>query len=102
MKPHPSEISINARLTGEYARRFDALQKREGLSSSDLLREALRAYHAERLRPRVDAAELLADSGFIGGFDGPRDLSTHYKRYLSDALEQKMPWQVHEHDDDPR
>ena len=91
-----TEIRINARLTGDDARRFAELQKREGLSASDLLREALREYHAARHRPRADAAKLLATSGFVGGSSGPVDLSTRYKQYLTDALEHKHPLRVQE------
>jgi hypothetical protein len=90
------EIRINARLTGEDARRFRELQRREGVSASDLLREALREYHATRFRPRADAAKLLEAIGFIGGGEGPADLSTHYKSYLADALEEKLPLRVAE------
>lgn len=90
------EIRINARLVGEDAKRFHELQKREGLSASDLLRDALREYHGARTRPRVDAMKILATSGFIGGGEGPADLSTNYKSYLSDALEQKLPLRVQE------
>lgn len=91
-----SELRINARLTGEDARRFRELQKREGLSASDLLRDALRAYHAERTRPRVSPAKLLASSGFVGGGEGPADLSEGYKDYLTEAFESKLPTRVHE------
>ncbi len=87
-----AEIRINARLTGEDARHFRELQKRENLSASDLLRDALREYHAARVRPRADAAKLLA--GFVGSGDGPADLSARYKDYLSDALETKVPLRV--------
>jgi hypothetical protein len=88
------EIRINARLTGEDARRFRELQKREGLSSSDLLRDALRVYHASRTRPKANAMKLLSASGFIGGGEGPADLSERYKDYLSESLEQKLPMRV--------
>ena len=88
------EIRINARLTGEDAKHFAELQKREGLSASDLLREALREYHAARSRPRKDAAKLLAASGFVGSFDGPADLSVRYKDHLVDAIERKVAWRV--------
>jgi hypothetical protein len=88
------EIRINARLTGEDARRFRELQKREGLSSSDLLRDALRVYHASRTRPKANAMKLLSASGFIGGGEGPADLSERYKNYLSESLEQKLPMRV--------
>jgi hypothetical protein len=97
------EIRINARLTGEDARRFRELQRREGLSASDLLREALREYHSAHFRPRADAAKLLAAAGFIGGGEGPADLSTYYKSYLADALEEKLPLRISEPSpDDPR
>ena len=97
------EIRINARLTGEDARRFRELQRREGISASDLLRDALREYHAARGRPRTDAAKLLGASGFLGGGEGPADLSTRYKSYLIDALEEKIPLRVSEpKPDDPR
>lgn len=88
------ELRINARLTGEDARRFRELQKREGLSASDLLRDALRAYHAERTRPHVQAGKLFEASGFVGGGEGPADLSERYKDYLTDAFEHKHPTRV--------
>lgn len=94
----PADLRINARLTGEDAEHFRELQKREGLSASDLLRDALREYHAARTRPRANALKLLTASGFIGGGEGPADLSTRYKDYLTDALEQKVPMRVQDGD----
>ncbi len=94
------EIRINARLTGEDARHFRDLQRREGISASDLLRDALREYHAARSKPRADAAKLLDASGFIGGGEGTADLSTRYKSYLTDALEEKLPLRVSEPEPD--
>jgi hypothetical protein len=97
------EIRINARLTGADARRFRELQRREGISASDLLRDALREYHAARVRPRSDAATILGSSGFLGGGEGPADLSARYKSYLADTLEEKLPLRVSEPTpDDPR
>lgn len=90
------DIRINARLTGEDARLFQELQKRAGLSASDLLRDALREYHAKRRRPPANAMKLLTAAGFIAGGEGPADLSTHYKDYLTDALEHKIPLRVQE------
>jgi hypothetical protein len=90
------EIRINARLTGEDAKRFRALQKREGLSASDLLRDALREYDVARARPRAAAAKQLA--GVNGAGDGPADLSTRYKDHLTDVFEAKLPLRVQEGD----
>ena len=99
----PDEIRINARLTGEDARRFRELQRRGDISASDLLRDALREYHAARSKPRMDAAKLLGASGFLAGGEGPVDLSTRYKSHLTDALEDKIPLRVSEpKPDDPR
>ena len=56
------EIRINARLVGEDAKRFTELQKREGLSASDLLREALREYH----HARAALLELVPEQGHMG------------------------------------
>ena len=101
--PDDAEIRINARLTGADAKRFRELQRREGLSASDLLRDALREYHASRTKPVRDAASILAASGFLGGGEGPEDLSTRYKSYLTDVLEEKLPLRVQEPDpNDPR
>lgn len=87
-------IRINARLTGDDARRFRELQEREGLGASDLLREALREYHAAHARPRANPATLLARAGLIGAFDDAPDLSTRYKDHLAEALEHKHPLRV--------
>lgn len=87
-----SDVRINARLTGEDAARFRQLLERSGGSASDLLRDALREYHAMHLRPQRDPLELLA--GYIGTGDGSEDLSSNYKAYLTEALEDKIPLRV--------
>lgn len=84
------DLRINARLTDEDARRFRELQQREGLSASELLRNALREYHAARMRPLANPAAVLASTGFIGTGDGPVDLSSRCKDYLGEALENKL------------
>ena len=94
----PPEIRINARLVGDDAKHFQELQRREGLSASDLLRDALREYHTARAKPRANALKLLTAAGFIAGGEGPADLSTHYKDYLSEALEAKEPMRVQDGD----
>lgn len=94
---NPASIRINARLTGEDAQRFIELTQGEGgLSASDLLRDALREYYARHAKARPNAFELMQDSGYIGGFDAPADLSSGYKDYLAAALEEKFPSTVNE------
>ncbi|MDR0577177.1 MAG: ribbon-helix-helix domain-containing protein [Candidatus Accumulibacter sp.] len=95
-----SDIRINARLSGADAARFQELLEISGLSTSDLLRDALREYHASHARPARDALTLLA--GYIGAGEGPEDLSARYKDYLSEALEEKIPLSVQEPHDSYR
>lgn len=93
------DIRINARLSGEDAVRFQELLESSGRSASDLLREALREYHASHLPARRNPLELLA--GFIASGEGPEDLSERYKSYLTESLEEKLPLRVQEsHDPD--
>ena len=94
-----SDIRINARLSGVDAAQFQELLSRSGLPASDLLRDALREYHAAHARTQRDPMTLLA--AYIGAGEGPEDLSARYKDYLTEALEEKIPLSVHE-PHDPR
>jgi hypothetical protein len=89
-----ADIRVNARLTGVDAARFQELLDRSGLSASDLLRDALREYHAAHARSAHDPLALLAS--YIGAGEGPEDLSARYKDYLIEALENKIPLSVQE------
>lgn len=84
-------IRINARLTGDDARRFKELQKLDKRSSSELLREAVREYHVRHVKPCKNAWQIMTESGFIGCGDGPADLSTNTRKYMDEALAEKYP-----------
>jgi hypothetical protein len=95
--PTHDEIRINARLTGEDARHFLELQRREGnRAASDLLRDALREYYAAHAKPKAGAFALMSESGFVGGGEGARDLSSRYKSILTESLADKYPSRVSE------
>jgi Arc/MetJ-type ribon-helix-helix transcriptional regulator len=96
--PSP-DIRINARLTGADASRLQELLQRNGGSVSDVLRDALREFHASHVRPQRDPMQLLA--GYIGTGEGPEDLSSNYKQYLTEALESKLPLRVHDQVNSP-
>jgi len=87
-----NDARINARLSGEDAARFQKLLEKSGLSTSQLLRAALREYEANH-QPPGNAMDLLA--GFIGSGEGPEDLSASYKDYLSKSLENKWAQEPH-------
>lgn len=90
-------IRINARLTGEDARRFIELTQGEGArAASDVLRDALREYYLRHAKARPNAFELMQASGYIGGFEAPADFSARYKDYLSDSLDGKLRHTVNE------
>lgn len=90
------DIRINARLTGDDARRFLELQRTENRAASDLLRDALREYYDARAKRRPDAFALMRASGFIGSGDGAPDLSSNYKNHLTESLGDKYPQRVNE------
>ena len=88
------DIRISIRLKGEDALRFRELMCLECASVSELVRKALRGYRAVRARPHANASELLMATGFVGGDEGPADLSTRHKDFLADALGENSSWRV--------
>ncbi|MDR0776902.1 MAG: ribbon-helix-helix domain-containing protein [Azonexus sp.] len=95
----PTDVRINARLTGADAARFQELLASSGVSASELLRAALREYHRAHTRSKPRPLDLLA--GYIGAGEGPQDLSANTKSYLTEALERKMPLAAHEENPPP-
>src|ERR1700755_1866839 len=95
--PPNDEVRINARLTGEDARHFLELQRREGnRAASDLLRDALREYYVAHAKPKAGAFALMSDSVCVGGGDGARDLTSRYKSIMTESLADKYPSRVSE------
>lgn len=86
-------IRINARLTGEDARRFKELQSSRKLSATDVLRLAIRSEHARTVRPHKSPYETMLKSGLIGSIKGPRDGSSaaSIRRATDDVLRAKYP-----------
>jgi hypothetical protein len=82
---------INARFSGEDVKRFRELQRQTRQSASEVLREAVRRYHSQAVKPRRSAYEIMSESGFIGSVDGPEDVSTNKKKYITEALRKKYP-----------
>lgn len=83
------EIRVNARLTGDDARRFKEVQASKKLSASDVIRETVRDYHVRNMKPRKSSYEILRESGLIGSMKGPPDLSTNKRKYVLEVLERK-------------
>jgi hypothetical protein len=77
---------INARLDPALARKVEALRKRTGRSTTEILKASLESYYVAVTRESNGAA-LLSD--FIGCAEGATDLSETYKAELSKSLEKK-------------
>ncbi|WP_420466602.1 hypothetical protein [Panacagrimonas sp.] len=95
-------IRINARLSGEDARRFKELEALEG-SATNVIREAVREYHSKRVKPRRNAYEIMIASGFIGSVtDGNPDSSSKpsVRAAMDEALRRKFP-HAYEHEPVP-
>jgi hypothetical protein len=71
---------INARLDPELARKVDALRKRTGQSTTDILKASLESYYVTVIRDERPAARL---ADFIGCASGARTLSEDYKDELT-------------------
>jgi predicted transcriptional regulator len=83
---HCMTARINARLSADLARKVEALRKRTGQSSTEIVKASLESYYAAVTREENPAA-LLAD--LIGCANGPADLSLSYKQELTKSLLRK-------------
>ena len=77
---------INARIDAELARKLEALRKRTGQTSTEIVRASLESYYAAVTRAE-NPAVLLAD--LIGCASGPVNLALDYKRALTKSLRRK-------------
>ncbi len=87
-----STARINARLDEETARDLEFVRETlGGLSVTEAVKYALKQV-AEDIRDRERARvqkQIWIDSGFVGGFEGPEDLSTNYKQYFAEIMDEK-------------
>ena len=89
-----TELRINARLDEAAVNDLSFLRKELGdRSVTDVVKYSIKKA-AQELRESTKAKrqkQIWLDSGFIGSFEGPEDLSSNYKQYLSDILDEKYP-----------
>jgi Ribbon-helix-helix protein, copG family len=79
-------VRINARLDADLARKVRALRDRTGQSTTEIVKTSLESYYRSIVRG-VNPAALLSE--LIGCSSGPPDLSTTYKRRLTESLVRK-------------
>lgn len=80
---------VNARLDPDAAEKLTYLAQSEQKSVSDIIRIAIDRYYEQARATHAVATGILERNGFIGCADGERNLSTEYKRYLSESLRRK-------------
>lgn len=84
-------MRVNARLDDSYQAKIDYMTETLHLSVSDVVREAIDRYYeavqAERARKRRGLDSLVG--AFEGRPDTPADLSTNYKKYIGQIIEEK-------------
>ena len=82
-------MRVNARLDENRARKLKQLQSLTHLGTSEIVKQAIDLLHRQQTeKPRASIKALLA-SDFVGCAEGPRDLSSRYKSYLANDLENK-------------
>ena len=92
-----NELRINARLDEQAASDLEFLKNSTHANNTEALKAALHFY-ADFLRNEAQRSkQALLDSGFIGSFEGPEDLSSNYKKYVAEAIDEKYPPQKSDH-----
>ena len=87
-------MRINARLDDSYEEKFIHVQQDEGKNRTDILKAALDQYFAKKLAGQAkpgDKMKQLLRSDFVASFDGVEDLSSNYKEYVAEHLDEKYP-----------
>ena len=82
-------MRINARLDDERAEKLRQIQSATRLSASEIVKRAIDVLHRQQSAQSRDKLDSLLSSDFVGCSDGPADLASRYKQYLSRDLEQK-------------
>ena len=89
-------MRVNARLDDSYQAKIDSIVETLNLSVSEVVRNAIDQYYeavsAERARKRRGLDSLVGS--FEGRPDTPADLSTNYKKYVGQIIEEKYPQHV--------
>jgi len=84
-----NELRINARLDEQAANDLEFLKDSTNANNTEVLKAALRFY-ANSLRNEAQRSkQAMMDSGLVDSFEGPEDLATNYKKYLTEAIDEK-------------
>ena len=82
-------MRVNAKLDDAQAAKFRRLQSALGISASEVVKRALDLLHKEHCEGKGAKTKAPLASDFVGCTEGPEDLSSRYKRHLTQGLENK-------------
>lgn len=82
-------MRINARLDDERVEKLRQLQSTTRLSTSEILKRAIDVLHRQHAGQSREKLDALLASGFVGCAEGPEELASQYKQYLTHDLEHK-------------
>ena len=82
-------MRINARLDDSRGEKLKQLQVSMQLSTSEIVERAIDLLHREQAERSRDKLDALLSSDFVGCAEGPEDLASNYKQYLTQSLEDK-------------
>jgi len=89
-------MRVNARLDDSYATKLDFLKEATQLCVSDVIKESLDRYYVEVRAEQVRKMRRLdAIVGMAGSENAPADLSSNYKKYVGQIIEEKYPQHGH-------
>lgn len=80
---------INARIDQELADKLEQIQRITGKSTSAILKAALDRYYERVQQDQVSPGEALRKLGFVASGKGTRELSSNYKKILTESLAKK-------------
>lgn len=82
-------MRINARLDEVRAEKLKQLKALTRLGVSEIVKWAIDVLHQQRAGQPREKLDALLSSDFVGCAEGPEDLSSRYKQYLTRDLENK-------------
>lgn len=82
-------MRINARLDDERAEKLKQLQSMTRLSASEIVKRAIDLLHRQQVRRSRETLDALLSSDFVGCAEGPEDLASRYKQFLTQGLQDK-------------
>jgi hypothetical protein len=82
-------MTLTVKLPEDLERDFELHCKLRRLTKSEVVTKLLAQYLALQAAPKKTPHQLAQELGLVGGFSGPRDLSTNARRYLRKRLREK-------------